>query len=99
REPTYLVARTGELLDGSVCERAPAEGRHHTQTSGSSSRRTPYMEIQIRDAAAGDAEALAGLIGQLGYPTSPQAAGQRLAHLQASEADRVVVAELGGEVV
>jgi GNAT superfamily N-acetyltransferase len=53
----------------------------------------------IRDARPEDAEALAALIGQLGYPTSADAVARRLARLDASDADRVVVAELGAEVV
>jgi N-acetylglutamate synthase-like GNAT family acetyltransferase len=53
----------------------------------------------IRDARPDDAEALAALIGQLGYPTTPEAVAGRLARLQASDADRVVVAELNGEIV
>ena len=57
------------------------------------------MEVTIRDARPSDAEALAGLVGQLGYPASAEAVARRLARLSASEADRAVVAELGGEVV
>ena len=57
------------------------------------------MGLTICDARLGDAQALAGLIDQLGYPTSPEAVGRRLKRLQASEADRLVVAELDGEVV
>ena len=56
-------------------------------------------EVTIRDARAEDAEALAALIGQLGYPTSAEAVGRRVARLNASDADRVVVAESDGEVV
>ena len=57
------------------------------------------MGVTIRDARAEDAEALAALIGQLGYPTSAEAVGRRVARLNASDADRVVVAESDGEVV
>ena len=57
------------------------------------------MEFTIRDARTEDAEALAALVGQLGYPTSAEAVALRLARLHASEADRVVVAEADGEVV
>jgi N-acetylglutamate synthase-like GNAT family acetyltransferase len=53
----------------------------------------------IRDARPEDAEALAALIGQLGYPTTAEAVARRLAQLQGSEVDRVVVAEADGEVV
>jgi N-acetylglutamate synthase-like GNAT family acetyltransferase len=57
------------------------------------------MKVTIRDARLEDAEALAALIGQLGYPTTAEATAERLARLEASEADRVVVAELEGQVV
>lgn len=57
------------------------------------------VDITIRDARPEDAEALAALIGQLGYPTSTKAVAGRLKQLLASDADRVVVAESGGEVV
>jgi N-acetylglutamate synthase-like GNAT family acetyltransferase len=53
----------------------------------------------IRGARLEDAEALAALIGQLGYPTSAEAVARRIARLRASDADRLVVAELDGEVV
>jgi ribosomal protein S18 acetylase RimI-like enzyme len=55
--------------------------------------------LKIRDARPEDAEALARLLGQLGYPTSPEALGRRLQRLRASAADRLVVAELDGHVV
>lgn len=57
------------------------------------------MEISIRDARLSDAQSLAALVGQLGYPTSGEAIVGRLKRLLSSEADRIVVAEVGGEVV
>jgi ribosomal protein S18 acetylase RimI-like enzyme len=60
---------------------------------------SPVVDFTIRDARADDAPALAALIGQLGYSNSTDAVVRRLARLQASEADRVVVAEVAGEVV
>ena len=57
------------------------------------------MEVTIRDARAEDAGAVAALVGQLGYPTSAEAVSTRMARLEASAADRLVVAELEGEVV
>jgi ribosomal protein S18 acetylase RimI-like enzyme len=57
------------------------------------------MDVTIRDARPADARALAGLIGQLGYPTTAQAVEQRLERLASSEADRLVVAESNGEIV
>jgi GNAT superfamily N-acetyltransferase len=53
----------------------------------------------IRDARPDDAQALAGLLAQLGYPTSAGAVGRRLQRLDASEADRVFVAEENGAIV
>ena len=54
--------------------------------------------MTIRDASATDAEALADLLGQLGYPTTAEAAETRLERLRVV-GDRVVVAELDGRVV
>src|SRR2546421_5230082 len=56
------------------------------------------MDLTIRDAQAGDAPAVAGLLGQLGYPTEPSAVERRLERLQVV-GDRVVVAEVEGKVV
>lgn len=55
--------------------------------------------LTIRDARPEDAQALARLIEQLGYPTSPEAVLRRLELLAASEADRLLVAELEGQAV
>jgi ribosomal protein S18 acetylase RimI-like enzyme len=57
------------------------------------------VELTIRDARPSDAQALAILIGQLGYPTSAEAIVGRLERLLPSGTDRVVVAELGAEIV
>jgi N-acetylglutamate synthase-like GNAT family acetyltransferase len=57
------------------------------------------VDLRIRDAEREDAEAVAALIGQLGYPTSAEAVARRLARLAASEADSCLVAQLDGEVV
>jgi GNAT superfamily N-acetyltransferase len=52
----------------------------------------------IRDASAADAAALADLLGQLGYPTTPEAVEARLERLRLV-GDRVVVADLDGRPV
>jgi ribosomal protein S18 acetylase RimI-like enzyme len=57
------------------------------------------VEVTIRDARPSDAQALAALIGQLGYPASAEAVVRRLERLSSSGTDRVVVAALGGEAV
>lgn len=51
----------------------------------------------IRDARPEDAEAIARLLGQLGYPVEPAAIVSRLERLRIV-GDRVVVAELDGRV-
>jgi GNAT superfamily N-acetyltransferase len=56
------------------------------------------MDPTIRDVRPDDAEAIAGLLTQLGYPTEPAAVERRLERLQVV-GDRVVVAELDGQVV
>jgi GNAT superfamily N-acetyltransferase len=55
------------------------------------------MDPTIRDAAPADAEAIAGLLTQLGYPSEPAAVEARLDRLRIV-GDRVVVAEVGGSV-
>ncbi|MCC3158397.1 GNAT family N-acetyltransferase [Hymenobacter sp. 15J16-1T3B] len=55
-------------------------------------------EVLFRPAAAADAEALAGLIGSIGYPTEAAVLRRRLAHLTAA-GDQVLVADLQGRVV
>ena len=56
------------------------------------------MDPTIRDAAPADAEAIAGLLTQLGYPSEPAAVEARLDRLRIV-GDRVVVAEVDGQVV
>ncbi len=53
----------------------------------------------IRPARAADAADIAGLNGELGYPSTADEAVQRLARIVASPADAVLVAERGGRVV
>jgi GNAT superfamily N-acetyltransferase len=52
----------------------------------------------IRDASAADAGGLAGLLSQLGYPTTPEAVEARLERLRLV-GDRVVVADVDGRPV
>ena len=56
------------------------------------------MAVTIRDAEPGDADAVAGLLGQLGYPSDREATAGRLERLRIV-GDRVVVAELDGQIV
>ncbi len=53
----------------------------------------------IREAAADDAEAIAGLSTQLGYPAGAAETAERLAAIRAHEDHAVLVAEAGGRVV
>jgi N-acetylglutamate synthase-like GNAT family acetyltransferase len=55
--------------------------------------------LKIRDARLEDGRALARLVGQLGYPTSPEALARRVRRLTVSATDRLVVAELEGQIV
>jgi GNAT superfamily N-acetyltransferase len=56
------------------------------------------MGLTVRDAQAADAEPIAGLLAQLGYPTQASAVEARLENL-AIVGDRVVLAELDGGAV
>ena len=55
------------------------------------------MPLTIRDARVDDAEAIARLLEQLGYPTDVAAVPSRLERLRIV-GDRLVVAELNGKV-
>ncbi|HUZ00735.1 MAG TPA: GNAT family N-acetyltransferase [Thermomicrobiaceae bacterium] len=58
------------------------------------------MDLTVRDAAAADAEAVAGLLEQLGYPTTARQAERRLQVLGGSADWRVLAAvDPGGVVV
>jgi len=53
----------------------------------------------VRKARPGDAEAVASLLGALGYPNTAAFARDKIRELAASEADAVFVAEEAGAVV
>ena len=55
--------------------------------------------VTIRDATAGDSEALARLAAQLGYPSSGPEIGARLGKYEGNADERLLVAELSGQVV
>ena len=55
--------------------------------------------MTIRDARPGDAEALAALVAELGYPDEPVAVARRVERLAADPSSRVLVAEDAGELV
>ena len=53
----------------------------------------------LRPATEGDAERVAVLASQLGYPTTPEAIRERLHLLKAQEDHQVLVAQVGGRVM
>jgi GNAT superfamily N-acetyltransferase len=55
--------------------------------------------MRIRPATRADAEAVATLLEQLGYPATAGEAAARIERLGSSDADHLVVCELDGEVV
>lgn len=59
---------------------------------------TPRTEISLRPANERDAEALAALCGQLGYPSTPAEIAARLAWIRKFEDQEVLVAECAGRV-
>ena len=60
---------------------------------------TPESEgASVREARTEDAEAVAALLGELGYPTAPEQAAERLARIAADPTTWVIVADAGGEL-
>ncbi|WP_198670166.1 GNAT family N-acetyltransferase [Dyella sp. C9] len=55
--------------------------------------------MQVRAATPDDAERLAALVGELGYPTTGEAMRERLATMSHPASDAVLVAEEGGVVL
>ena len=55
--------------------------------------------VAIREAVPDDAEAVARLLGELGYPGTVEFARDKLACLAEADADTVLVAQLAGSVV
>ena len=56
-------------------------------------------ELDVRPARPGDAEALSRLLGELGYPTPPEAVPERLAALSSDDDAVFVAADQRGEVL
>jgi hypothetical protein len=54
--------------------------------------------FRIREAIAQDESAMLSLLSELGYPTSGDVLGERLARTRDHPADRILVAEVNGEV-
>jgi ribosomal protein S18 acetylase RimI-like enzyme len=56
-------------------------------------------KVAVRDARDSDCAAIAGLLGELGYPAGPEAAGRRLAGIRRAGGSRVLVATVDRRVV
>jgi ribosomal protein S18 acetylase RimI-like enzyme len=69
--------------------RAAATGRAAASSS---------VEPTLRDARAGDSVAVAELLGELSYPSSPSQAAERIERIAADPATFLVVAEVDREV-
>lgn len=54
--------------------------------------------MEIRDARPADAEALAALLGELGYPGEPGAVAARLERVASDSGSRVLVADVDGDL-
>ena len=57
------------------------------------------MTIQIRNVSSGDADAVAKLLVQLGYPSTPADVTARLERMASEGGHQVLVAEIDGAVV
>jgi GNAT superfamily N-acetyltransferase len=54
--------------------------------------------VAIRDARPGDAEAIATLLGELGYPTEARRVERRLERIEGDASSRLFVADVDGRV-
>jgi GNAT superfamily N-acetyltransferase len=52
----------------------------------------------VRQVQVEDAEAVAALLGELGYPSTPSQAAERLARIAGDPSTWVIVAQLGSEI-
>ena len=60
--------------------------------------RTPPPGVALRSGRPEDSASVAELLGELGYPTTPQQAAERIERITADPATWLVVAELDGDV-
>ena len=61
-------------------------------------RRAAAFSVTIREATALDAAAVAALLGELGYPSSPAQATERIERIAADPSTWVIVAEVESEL-
>jgi GNAT superfamily N-acetyltransferase len=60
--------------------------------------RRAAASVTIRDVEPRDAAPVAALLGELGYPTAPEQAAERLARIAADPTTWVIVADAGGDL-
>jgi ribosomal protein S18 acetylase RimI-like enzyme len=68
--------------------RGPAAGRAAASASS----------VTVREAEPGDAGAVAALLGELGYPSTPEQAAERIERIAGDQTTWAIVAELDGEL-
>jgi N-acetylglutamate synthase-like GNAT family acetyltransferase len=56
-------------------------------------------DFAIRYAEPGDAEQLSDLLGELGYPNTPEFAGEKITSITKSKSDILLVAEVEGSII
>lgn len=56
---------------------------------------TARVNIEMRDASMEDSASIAGLLSEMGYPTSPDAAAARIERFTGDSSSRLLVATLG----
>jgi len=78
---------------------APVHRRSRTLADRPRTSWSRPMEVTIRDATEGDADAVAALLADLGYPTSRDAAAARVARFACEPASRLQVADSADGVV
>jgi GNAT superfamily N-acetyltransferase len=61
-------------------------------------RRAASSSVTIREAEPRDAAPVAALLGELGYPSTPEQAAERLQRIAADPTTWVIVADAGGEL-
>jgi len=82
--PMVTRARTSPVTCGRGVGRETTEGT---------------IMVEIREADSRDVETLARLMGQLGYPTTPEAMARRFREIAGDPSYATLVAELGGRVI
>jgi ribosomal protein S18 acetylase RimI-like enzyme len=74
------------------------KGDVRRRRGSAASRRSAASAVELRAAQPEDSAAVAGLLGELGYPSTPAQAAERIGRIAADPSTWLVVAELNGEV-